>query len=188
MTVGRFLLALSLLAAAARSAPAQLGDAGTQTVTLFSQFKHHDHDKAVMRVRPPAGVKSARRVGAVSDHTLRFGGMNLDGDGDWLEVPYAHGSRSQIKDLGKLEWSEVYDVPILHASVAPHPGPVELSYSSGSLKISPENVMVKALAGHLYLVRFKDEDSDFYLMFRVESLKPNDECKLSWKYVPSPEP
>jgi hypothetical protein len=35
MTVGRFLLALSLLAGAARAAPAQLGDAGTQTVTLL---------------------------------------------------------------------------------------------------------------------------------------------------------
>lgn len=188
MTVGRFLLALALLAAAARSVPAQLGDAGAQTVTLLSQVRHQDHYKAIVRIPPPAGGKAARRVGAISEHTLRFGGMNLEGEADWLEVPYAHGSRSQIKDLGALEWSEVYDVPILHASAAAHPGPIELNYSTGSLKISPENVLVKAVAGHLYLVHFKDEDSDFYLMFRVESLKPKDECKLSWKYVPSPEP
>lgn len=188
MTFARFLLALTLLATPAGAVPAQLGDAGTQTVTLLSQEKHKDYEKAVMRIQSPAGGRSARRVGVVSDHTLRFGGMNLDGEGDWLEVPFAHGSRSQIKDLGELQWSEVYDVPILHASAAPHPGPVELNYSGGSLKISPENVLVKAVAGHLYLVRFKDEDSDFYLMFRVEALKPKDECKLSWKHVPSPEP
>src|SRR5918992_1390258 len=137
MTFARFLVALALLASAARAVPAQLGDAGTQTVTLLSQEKHQDYAKAVVRIQPPAGGKSARRVGVVSDHTLRFGGMNLDGEGDWLEVPFAHGSRSQIKDLGELQWSEVYDVPILHASASPHPGPVELNYSGGSLKISP---------------------------------------------------
>jgi hypothetical protein len=39
----------------------------------------------------------------------------------------------------------------------------------------------------LYLVHSKDEDRDLYVMFRVEAMKPGDECTITWKQVHSPE-
>lgn len=197
MNAGRFLLTLSLLAASAahipppaRAArPPQLSGADAQKVTLRSHHKHQDYEKAVVRVEPPAPRKGGARAG-LGNHTLRYGGINIDAGNGWIDVPHAHGSRSQIKDLGALDWSEVFDVPFLHASTTPHPGGLRFDFSAGdgSVRVTPENVMAKVEVGHLYLVHFKDDEADFYLMFRVESVKPGDECTLSWKYVPSPEP
>ncbi len=39
----------------------------------------------------------------------------------------------------------------------------------------------------MYLVRVRDINRDLYAMFRVESLKFEDEVTISWKVVPSPE-
>ena len=161
--------------------------AAPQTATLLSQIKHKDFAKANFNFGLAArGDSESPQTRNVYD--VRYGGISLNGDNDWLDVPISHGSRSQIKDLGELSWSDVYDVPFLHANPVPHSGGMSLSQDSGKrLKVSPEGVLVKAVVGHMYLVHSKDGDRDLYAMFRVEALKPGDECRISWKLVPSPE-
>ena len=55
------------------------------------------------------------------------------------------------------------------------------------IKVAPEGVLVRAVVGHMYVVHSKDENRDLYVMFRVEAVKPGDECTLTWRQVPSPE-
>lgn len=158
-----------------------------QKAVLLSQIRHKDFAKANFNfglgVRGDSESPDTRNV-----YDVRYGGISLDGDNDWLDVSISHGSRSQIKDLGELNWSDVYDIPFLHANPVPHSGGMSLSYNSGKLiKVSPEGVLVKAVIGHMYLVHSKDKDRDLYVMFRVEAVKPGDECTITWKLVPSPE-
>gem|GEM_PF-1513832 len=47
--------------------------------------------------------------------------------------------------------------------------------------------MVKALEGHIYLVHTNNGKIDSYAIFRVEALVRGDNCRLTWKVVPSPE-
>ncbi|HEV2762196.1 MAG TPA: hypothetical protein VGV38_04310, partial [Pyrinomonadaceae bacterium] len=118
---------------------------------------------------------------------LHYGSFTYDGDSDWIQIPRGHDSLSRIKDLGRLGWTDVYDVPFLPALQVPYDGALMLSSRGGALVLSPEDTIVKAVAGHLYLVRVKDRETDLYAMFRIESLKPSEECHISWKVVPSPE-
>ena len=55
------------------------------------------------------------------------------------------------------------------------------------IKVAPEGVLVRAVVGHMYVVHSKDENRGLYVMFRVEAVKPGDECTLTWRQVPSPE-
>lgn len=158
-----------------------------QKAVLLSQIKHGDFAKAnfnfELGVRGDSESPFTRNV-----YDVRYGGVSLDGDNDWLDVPISHGSRSRVKDLGELNWSDIYDIPFLHANPVPHSGGMSISYNSDKLiKISPEGVLVKAVVGHMYLVHSKGGERDFYAMFRVEAVKPGDECTITWKLVPSPE-
>jgi hypothetical protein len=160
-----------------------------QEATLFSQIKHQDFARAnynfKLGVRGDSESPSTRNI-----YDIRYGGNALDGYDDWLDVPINKGSRSQIKDLGALDWINVYDVPILYASPVAHNGEMSLSYEFNELlKVSPEGTVVKAIVGHMYLVHSKYEGNDLYAMFRVEAIKLDEgECTISWKLVPSPEP
>ncbi len=158
-----------------------------QTVTLLSKSKHKDEDRSWFSFRQ--GVRGEVKLpnrGAYRD--LRYGGITDNGDNHWFEVSMGKASRSRLKDLGELNWSDVYHVPILLASPMPHSGPVRFTYKDGKLtEISPEGVNIRAVAGHLYVMHLKNGDADFYVMFRVESLEPGGVCHLSWKRVPSPE-
>ena len=55
---------------------------------------------------------------------------------------------------------------------------------SGVPKVDP--VYVKAILGHVYVMRVVANDSDFYVLFRVEALERGDNCTISWKRIPSP--
>jgi hypothetical protein len=162
-------------------------DAQPQSATLLSQIAHKDFAKAnfnfQLGVRGDSISPLTRNI-----YDLRYGGLSYDGDNDWLDVPIAHGSRSKIIDMGALNWMNVFDVPILYANPVPYDGVRTDSFGNGKLIRSlPENTMVKAAVGHLYLLHTKDNDRDLYIMFRVESLKAGDEVTISWRVVPSPE-
>ena len=166
----------------------ELGHRGVapQKAVLLSQSKHNDFARAnfnfQLGVRGDSESPPTRNV-----YDVRYGGFSPD-DGDWLDVPIGPGSRSQIKDLGELNWSDVYDIPFLPASPVPHSDRWSLSAGAGnSVNVSPEGVLVRALVGHMYLVHSKGGGRDFYAMFRVEAVKPGDECAITWKLVPSPE-
>lgn len=130
--------------------------------------------------RPPAegGRATSRRF------DIRYGGMSWNGTSDWLEVVDRRGTWSVIKDLGALSWSELTSVPVLPPSPVPHDGGVHVR--NGRI-VAPQNVFVKAVPGHMYVLRIKDEWSDYHVVFRVESLDPGGECTLSWKRVRSPK-
>ena len=54
----------------------------------------------------------------------------------------------------------------------------------GVPKVDP--VFVKAVPGHMYVIRVVDGTVDFYVLFRVESLVRGDNCTITWKRVPPP--
>ena len=117
-------------------------------------------------------------------YDIRFGGMMVNGDYHWLEIAERRGAQSVVKDLGAMSWDEVTHVPLLPASPEPYTGAIVHTRRGIT---APENVVVRAAAGHMYLLHVKDQRTEYYVMFRVESLDPNGECTLSWKRVPSPK-
>lgn len=184
------LLLLLLTGGAPYSAEARLfgyRDAQPQYATLLSQIAHKDFTKANFNFQ--LGVRGdsvSPKTGNVYD--IRYGGYSYNGDNDWIDVPIAHGSRSKIIDMGALDWADVFDVPVLHPSPEPYGGGRRSSFGNGRVFQSwPEDTMVKPAVGHMYLLHTKDNERDFYVMFRVEALKSGDEVTISWKVVPSPE-
>ena len=116
-------------------------------------------------------------------YDIRYGRTVVNGDPNYLEIADSRGTQSVLKDLGAMTWDEVTRVPPLPASPTPHTGAVVYTRRG----VGPGNLIVKAVAGHMYLLHVKDHKTEYYVMFRVESLGPNGECKLTWKRVPPPE-
>ncbi|HEX8178966.1 MAG TPA: hypothetical protein VF525_05420 [Pyrinomonadaceae bacterium] len=98
---------------------------------------------------------------------LLFGNSSLP---DAFDVTMVTNDCSRIKDLGALNWPDVYYVPVLPAHLEPTREP-----------------SVKAIIGHMYVVHTKDTDNDHYALFRVEALEPGKSVTISWKLVISPE-
>ena len=55
----------------------------------------------------------------------------------------------------------------------------------GKPKVSPP--LVKAAAGHLYVIHVVDDSRDFYALFRVDSVERGDNCTISWQFIPPPK-
>lgn len=91
-------------------------------------------------------------------------------DDDTIGVTMVVDDCSRIKDMGALNWSDSFQVPVITA----YPVPTR----------EPE---VKAVVGHMYVVHTKDSDTDLYALFRVEALDPGKSVTISWKSVQSPE-
>ena len=47
-------------------------------------------------------------------------------------------------------------------------------------------MFVKAIAGHMYVIRVVNETDDFYVLFRVEEIERGSKCTISWRMVPAP--
>ena len=92
-------------------------------------------------------------------------------DRDTFMVTLAGGDRSRIQDLGALNWSDNFQVPVL----TPHPPPTGTE---------PD---VDAIVGHMYVVHTKDRETDLYFLFRVEALEPLTSVTITWKAVRSPD-
>jgi hypothetical protein len=89
---------------------------------------------------------------------------------DTFDVTMITDDCSRIKDLGALNWSDTFNVPVLPAHLKPTREP-----------------SVQAIVGHIYVVHSKDTDNDHYALFRVESLEPGKSVTISWKVITSPE-
>lgn len=57
--------------------------------------------------------------------------------------------------------------------------------NDGKPKIDP--LFVKAIVGHMYVIRVVDDTQDFYALFRVEALERGDYCVVSWKIIDAPQ-
>jgi hypothetical protein len=50
-----------------------------------------------------------------------------------------------------------------------------------------DSLFVKAIVGDMYVIRVVDPLSDFYALFRVDSLERGDKCTISWRIIPPPQ-
>lgn len=159
------------------------------TVTLYSRTKYKERDGGYGRsafsfkqgLRSDEDAKVTR-----NNFDLLYGNMDLAGDADWFQVTMVTDDRSRIKDLGELEWFNIFDVPILEAAPEPHKGMV-MDFKSKNFAESSDWQVAKVKVGHIYVVHSKDTISEGYALFRVDELVPNDKVSISWKRVPSPE-
>jgi len=91
-------------------------------------------------------------------------------DRDTFGVTMVVDDCSRIRDLGALNWGDSFQLPVIPAYPVPTTEPD-----------------VDALVGHMYAVHTKDNDTDLYALFRVESLEPGKSVTISWKAVQRPE-
>jgi hypothetical protein len=157
-----------------------------QTITLYAPLKYnHDFSRATF------SFERAMR-GTKNEWDLLYGNAYIGDDHDWLSASTANDNRSLIRDLGALNWSDSYKVPV----IAPLPEleegktrtiTVDSSGDTGKKWAEKNGVFVKAIVGHMYAMHVKDNDSEFYVLFRVESIERGDNCTISWQMIPSPE-
>ena len=139
-----------------------------------------------------------------NDWDIRLGGLNHNGDRDWLMVPASRQNRSRIRDLGPLDWSDDIAVPVLYilpCRTSEICGRIHIPPASSGKRIQDEDLnphIAKPTVGHMYLVHtyrnvhpsfYSDWKGllDFYSLVRVEELIPNKSCTITWKTIPSPE-
>jgi len=159
------------------------------TVTLYSRTKYKDPDGGYGRsaFSFKHGLRSDEDIKVTHNNfDLLYGNVDLEGDADWFQVTMVTDDRSRIKDLGELEWSNIFDVPILEAAPEPHKG-MTPDFKTKNLAESSDWQVAKVKVGHIYVVHSKDTMSEGYALFRVDELVPNDSVSISWKTVPSPE-
>jgi hypothetical protein len=164
-------------------------DVEPKTETLYSRAKHKDkfetYGKSTFSFKHGVRSDVGRQV-TRNNYELQYGGISWNGDSDWFTVTMVTDDCSRIKDLGDLNWSDVFDVPFLPASIEPQKG-IRMPSKIETYEESSNGQVTKVVAGHIYVVHSKDSGSDFYTLFRVEKLVPSDEVTISWKVVPSPE-
>ena len=148
---------------------AQMPSDEPQTVTLLARKKVNDVDnyrQAAFSFKYGINGDAAMKV-TRNNWDLLFGNSPLP---DAFDVTMVTDDCSRIKDLGALNWSDTFDVPVLPAHLKPTREP-----------------SVKAIVGNMYVVHSKDTDDNHYALFRVESLEPGKSVTISWKLVTSPE-
>jgi hypothetical protein len=107
-------------------------------------------------------IKTACR----NDWDILFGNSPLP---DAFDVTTVTDDRSRIRDLGRYQWTDKFEIPRLPAYEEPEREP-----------------SVKAIVGHMYLVHTRDTDTDLYALFRVEKLDPGKSVEITWKVIPAP--
>jgi hypothetical protein len=107
------------------------------------------------------------RIFTRNDWDILFGNSP---DEDNFQVSMVGDDCSRIQDMGALDWTDTFQVPILPAYPVP--------------TIEPQ---VRAVVGHMYVVHTKDSETNLYFLFRVEALDPLVSVTISWKSIQSPE-
>ena len=135
---------------------------------------------------------------------LVYGGLSYNGDRDWLKVNSGRESWSRIRDLGEMDWSDSIVVPILPNLPCPTNtscGRINIPSPRSGKKINDENLnphIAKPVAGHMYVIHRKRDTRgrdprqikgpiDYYILVRVEELKPNESCTIAWKKISKPK-
>lgn len=160
-----------------------------QQVTLFSRitYKEQDYGKSAFNFQHGLRSDNEHWLQVTRNYAhLLYGSISINSDTDWFSVSTGSADLSRIKDLGGFQWAEVYSTPFLPA-IPRQSLDIRLPGRQESFEASSDGQVTKAVVGHMYLVRIKNREADLYAMFRVETLKPSDECTISWKVMPSPE-
>ena len=98
---------------------------------------------------------------------LLFGNSPME---DAFDVTMVTDDRSRIKDLGRYNWEQKFQIPSLAAYEEPE-----------------REESVKAIEGHMYMVHTRDNDNNHYALFRVEKLMPSESVEISWKVISPPK-
>jgi hypothetical protein len=162
-----------------------------QTITLYSQNKYQSSKK--FGVSFGNGISDDAERKALRNRTdLTYGSLYIGDDLDWFSASHDEDSRSRIKDLGVLSWSDSFEVSKLPPFPKLKGGEtrsfiVDSSTSSRKAWKETNGIEVKAVVGHMYLIHIKDSEADFYILLHVEEIKRDDSCTISWKPILSPE-
>lgn len=127
----------------------------------------------------------------LSDWNLGYGFARISNE-DWLIVGAGRNQRSVMKELGRYNWSDSFHVPVLEPLPRLLEGEsrhitIDSSADTHAAWSKSTTHFVKAKVGHMYVMHVKDDDSDFYVLFRVEQLEQGEHCTFSWKRVATPE-
>lgn len=178
-------LCIVLLAASVRSASAQ------QFVTLHAprQENKHDQSKAWFNFQYGVMGKVDKRITG-NTWDLGYGFLSI-GNEDWFQLSHAQDDRSVIKDLGEHNWPDSFDIPALVPLPTLEKGQtrnftVDASASTHETWKQSNGIFAKAVVGHIYLVRIKRNETDYYALFRLEEIEQRVKCTVSWKLIPPP--
>ena len=178
-------MSLSVFLVIALCSVSALGSPMEQRVTLYSPIRYgHDWSRAYFNFEQGVrGNADKQLTGDVWD--VLYGNFKINNNADWFSLA-RRNHRSRIRDLGALNWQDISQIPILPARPEPL-RTITVDASANATTNSPDGNFVRAIVGHVYLAHIKDDNSDFYAMFRVEEMVPGDNVTISWRLVPSPE-
>jgi hypothetical protein len=162
-----------------------------QTVTLYPP-----RDQATGKqdeTRACFSFKLGRnRLPKTTDWDLGYGFASIGGE-DWLMVgTTTRDKRSVMTEVGKYSWSDPFTIPTLEPLPELKEGErrqitVDSSGDTHKQWAKTTSHFVKAKAGYMYVIHVKDNESDFYVAFRVEEVEQGKHCTISWKQVATPE-
>ena len=129
--------------------------------------------------------------GAKGRWDLGYGFAILNNE-DWFILSGARETRTVIKDLGELRWTDPLEVRALKplpelASGEQRKHTIDTSGDTGDVWAKTTNTMAKVAIGHIYLMHIKEAESDSYVLFRVEDFKQQAFCTITWTRIPTPE-
>ena len=162
-------LTFTVLLLAAPEVFTQMVNDEPRSVTLLARRKLDGYDNYTQ-------ATFSFKYGTNGDSALNITRNNWDvlfgnnPDADAFDVTMVNDDCSRIKDLGEVNWSDTFTVPVIPAYPVPTREP-----------------SVQALIGHMYVVHVKDRINDHYALFRVESVMEHKSVTISWKLIPSPE-
>lgn len=167
-----------------------LGPVNIQTITLYPP-----RDKATGKYDETRACFSFKRgtnkLPNSTDWDLGYGFASIDGE-DWLMVgTTARDKRSVMKELGKYEWPDSFTIPVLEPLPELKEGEhrqvtVDSSGDTHKQWARTTSQFAKAKRDHMYLVRVKDAQADFYVLFRVEEIEQGEYCTISWAQIQAP--
>ena len=162
----------------------------TQRITLRPPYDkartNYDETRACL------SFKSGRnKLPNSTDWDLGYGFLNMS-DEDWFMVgTIDRDKRSVMKELGKYDWSDSFNVPVLQPLPELKEGQtrtigVDSSGDTHKPWAQSTSDFAKAKVGYMYLVHVKDAQSDFYVLFRVEEMVQRERCTITWARIPDP--
>ena len=170
---------------------------GVTTAVLYAPNKYGlEYDKTLY------SFKTGTYVRNLNLWDVNYGSLYVGDEWDWFSSSTAPRARTVIRDLGVFGWGDYFEVPVVEPfpklkvgqmrsftvdssgadAGAPAPGKER---RTGVPQVDP--VYVKALPSHMYVMRVVDDDTDFYVLFRVEKIERGDNCTITWKRIAPPE-
>lgn len=163
-----------------------------QSFTLYPpRDKHtgkHDESRACFSFKNGMN-KQSNSV----DWELGYGFAQISNE-DWLTINTGRpDQRSVMKELGKHIWADSFRVQALEPLPVLLEGQkreitIDASAGTHAAWANSTTHFAKAKVGYMYLMHVKDDEADFYVLFRVEQLEQGEQCTISWKRIPNPEP